>query len=110
MSLGLEAPTIVAKTVEVLDSLVLTGASKDSLSKGLTIWQFPALAPEDTDSLNKNLRSWEGLLTGNTVMLLADAKEILQVRKVLAPKSWLHACAQLEHWAVILTVVLGPGP
>jgi hypothetical protein len=37
-SLGLEAPTIVAKTVEVLDSLVLAGASEDSLSKGLTIW------------------------------------------------------------------------
>jgi hypothetical protein len=43
-SLGLETPTIVAKTVEVLDLLVLAGASKDSLSKGLTVWQFPALA------------------------------------------------------------------
>jgi hypothetical protein len=85
-SLGLETPTIVAKTVEVLDSLVLAGASKDSLSKGLTVRQFPALAPSDTDSVNESLCSWEGLLTGNTAMSLADAKEILLVEKVPPPK------------------------
>jgi hypothetical protein len=51
-NLGLEAPTIVAKTVEVLDSLVMAGASKDSLSEGLTIWQFPALAPANTYFVN----------------------------------------------------------
>jgi hypothetical protein len=67
-TLGLESPTIVAKTIEVLDSLVFTGASEDSLSEGLTIWQFPALAPADTDSVNETLRSWEGLLTGGMAM------------------------------------------
>jgi hypothetical protein len=61
--LCLEAPTIVAKTVEVLDSLVFAGASEDSLNEGLTIWQFPALAPADTDLVNESLRSWEGLLS-----------------------------------------------
>jgi hypothetical protein len=108
-SLGLEAPTIVAKTVEVLDSLVLAGASEDSLNEGLTVWQFPALAPADTDSVNESLRSWEGLLTGNTAMSLADAKEVLRVGKVAAPKSWLHACAQLEHWTVMMATLLGAG-
>jgi hypothetical protein len=92
-TLGLETPTIVAKTVEVLDSLVFAGASEDSLSEGLTIWQFPALAPADTDSVNETLRSWEGLLTGGMAMSLSDVKEILRVGKVGAPKSWLHACA-----------------
>jgi hypothetical protein len=108
-SLGLETPTIVAKTVEVLDSLVLAGASEDSLSEGLTIWQFPALAPGDTDSVNKSLRSWESLLTGNTAMSLSDVKEILRVGKVGAPESWLHTCAQLEHWTVVMATVLGAG-
>jgi hypothetical protein len=36
-ALGLETPTVVAKTIGVLDSLVLAGASEDSLSEGLTI-------------------------------------------------------------------------
>jgi hypothetical protein len=107
--LGLEAPTILAKTIEVLDSLVLAGASEDSLSEGLTIWQFPALAPADTDSVNESLRSWEGLLTGATAMSLADAKEILRVGKVSAPTNWLHACVQLEHWTVVLATLLGTG-
>jgi hypothetical protein len=108
-SLGLESPTIVAKMIDVLDSLVLAGASEDSLNEGLTIWQFPALAPADTDSVNESLRSWEGLLTGNTAMYLADVKEILRVGKVGAPKSWLRACAQLEHWTVVLALFLGAG-
>jgi hypothetical protein len=108
-SLGLKAPTIVAKTVEVLDSLVLAGASEDSLSEGLTIWQFPALAPADTGSVNESLRSWEGLLTGNTAMSLADVKEVLCLGKVGAPKSWLHACAQLEYWTVLMVPLLGTG-
>jgi hypothetical protein len=86
-SLGLESPTIVAKMIDVLDSLVLARASEDSLNEGLTIWQFPALAPADTDSVNESLRSWEGLLTGNTAMSLADVKEILRVGKVGASKS-----------------------
>jgi hypothetical protein len=107
-SLGLEPPTIVAKTVEVLDLLVLAGASEDSLNEGLTIWQFAALAPADTDSVNKSLRWWESLLTGNTAMLLADVKEVLRVGKVGPPQSWLHACAQLEHWTVIMATLLGP--
>jgi hypothetical protein len=84
--LGLESPTIVAKMSDVLDSLVLVWASEDSLNEGLTIWQFPALAPADTDSVNESLRSWEGLLTGNTAMSLADVKEILRVGKVGAPR------------------------
>jgi hypothetical protein len=108
-SLGLETPTVVAKTIEVLDSLVLAGASEDSLNEGLTIWQLPALAPADTDSVNESLRSWEGLLTGNTAMSLSDVKEILRVGKVGAPESWLHACAQLEHWTVMMATVLGAG-
>jgi hypothetical protein len=108
-SLGLESPTIVAKTVEVLDSLVFAGASEDSLNEGLTIWQFPALTPADTDSVNESLRSWEGLLTGSTSMSLADVKEVLRVGKVGAPQSWLHACAQLEHWTVVMATVLGAG-
>jgi hypothetical protein len=109
LGLGLESPTIVAKMIDVLDSLVLAGASEDSLNEGLTIWQFPALAPADTDSVNESLRSWEGLLTGNTAMSLADVKEILRVGKVGAPKSWLHACAQLEHWTVVMALLLGAG-
>jgi hypothetical protein len=98
---------VVAKTIEVLDSLVLAGASKDSLSKGLTVWQYPALAPANTDSVNESLRSWEGLLTGNLAMSLTDVKEILRVGKVGAPKSWLHTCAQLEHWTVVMATLLG---
>jgi hypothetical protein len=95
-SLALEAPTIVSKTIKVLDSLVFAGASEDSLSKGITVWQFPALAPADTNLVHESLRSWEGLLTGNMAMSLADVKEILGVGKVGALKSWLHTCAQLE--------------
>jgi hypothetical protein len=107
-SLGVEAPTIVAKAVKVLDSLVLTGPARmDSLSKDLTVWQFPALAPSDTDLVNESLRSWESLLTGNTAVFLADIKEILQVGKVGAPQSWLHACAQLEHWTAMMALLLG---
>jgi hypothetical protein len=83
--LGLKAPTIVAKTVEVLDSLVLAGASKHSLSKGLTVWKFPALAPADTNSVSESLRSWESLLTGNTAMSLTGVKEILRAGRVGAP-------------------------
>jgi hypothetical protein len=90
-SLGLALPTIVAKTIEVLDSLVFAGASKDSLSKDLTVCQFPALAPANTDSVNESLPSWKGLLTGNTVMLLADIKEVLRIGKVGAPRSWLDS-------------------
>jgi hypothetical protein len=108
-SLGLESPTIVAKTVEVLDSLVLAGASEDSLNEGLAIWQFPALAPADTDSVNESLRSWKGQLTGSTSMSLADVKEVLRVGKVGAPHSWLHACAQLEHWTAVMATLLGAG-
>jgi hypothetical protein len=108
-NLGLEAPTILAKTVEVLDSLVLAGVSEHSLSDGLTIWQFPALAPADIDSVNESLCSWEGLLTGNTAMSLADVKEVLRVGKVGTPKSWLHAWAQLEYWTVLLAALLGAG-
>jgi hypothetical protein len=108
-TLALETPTVVAKTVKVLDYLVFAGASEDSLSEGLTIWQFPALAPADTDAVNESLRSWEGLLTGNMAMSLSDVKEILRVGKVGAPKSWLHTCAQLEYWTVIMATVLGAG-
>jgi hypothetical protein len=61
-SLGLESPTVMAKMIGVLDPLVLAGASEDSLKEGLTIWQFPALTPADTDSINENLRSWKVLL------------------------------------------------
>jgi hypothetical protein len=107
-ALGLETPTVVAKTIEVLDSLVLVGASENSLSEGITIWQFPALAPADTDSVNESLRSWEGLLTGNMAMSLSDVKEILRVGKVGAPKSWLHTCVHLEHWTVMMATLLGP--
>jgi hypothetical protein len=109
--LGLKSSTIVAKTIKVLDYLVLAGASQDSLSEGLAIWQFPSLGPADTgtDSVNKSLRLWEGLLTRNMVMSLLDVKEILQVGKVGALKSWLHTCAQLEHWAVIMATLLGAG-
>jgi hypothetical protein len=107
-ALGLETPTVVAKTIGVLDSLVLAGASEDSLSEGLTIRQFPALAPADTDSVNESLRSWEGLLTGNMAMSLSDVKEILRVGKVGAPKSWLHTCVHLEHWTVMMATLLGP--
>jgi hypothetical protein len=53
----------------VLDSLVLARASKYSLSEGLTMWQFPALAPSNTDSVNESFRSWEGLLTGSCQVL-----------------------------------------
>jgi hypothetical protein len=42
-------------------------------------------------------------------MFLADVKEILRVGKVGAPKSWLHACAQLEHWRVVMALLLGAG-
>jgi hypothetical protein len=84
-------------------------ASEDSLNEGLMIWQFPALAPADTDSENERLRSWEGLLTGNTAMSLADVKKILLVGKVGAPKSWLHACEQLEHWTAVMVLLLGAG-
>jgi hypothetical protein len=42
-------------------------------------------------------------------MLLADVKEILRVSKVGAPKSWLHACAQLEYWSVLMATLLGTG-
>jgi hypothetical protein len=108
-SLGLESPTIVAKMIDMLDSLVLAGVSEDSLNEGLTIWQFPALAPADTDSVNESLRSWEGLLTGNTAMSLADVKEIIRVGKVGVPKSWLHVCAQLEHWTVVMALLLRAG-
>jgi hypothetical protein len=108
-SLGLSAPTIVAKMIEVLDSLVFAGASEDSLNEGLTIWQFPALAPADTDSVNESLRSWEGLLTGNMAMSLSDVKEILRVGKIGAPKNWLHSCAQIEHWTVMMALLLGTG-
>jgi hypothetical protein len=66
------------------------------------------LAPADTDSVNESLRSWEGLFTGNMAMSLSDVKEILRVRKVGAPKSWLHTCAQLEHWTVMMATLLGP--
>jgi hypothetical protein len=107
-SLGLESPTTVAKMIDVLDSLVLVWAGEDSLNEGLTIWQFPALAPADTDSVNESLRSWEELLTGNTAMSLADVKEIIRMGKVGA-RSWLHACAQLEHWTVVMALLLGAG-
>lgn len=70
------------------------------------MWQFPALAPSDTDSVNESLPSWEGLLTGNTAMSLADVKEILQVGKVGAPQSWFHACAELEHWTAMMALLL----
>jgi hypothetical protein len=42
-------------------------------------------------------------------MSLADVKEVLRVGKVGAPKSWLHACAQLEHWSVVMATLLGAG-
>jgi hypothetical protein len=91
------------------DSYMPTGASDDSLSEGLTIWQFPALASADTDSINESLRSWEGLPTGNTAMSLADVKEVLRVGKVGAPKSWLQACALLDYWTVLMATLLGTG-
>jgi hypothetical protein len=42
-------------------------------------------------------------------MSLADVKEVLRVGKVGAPKSWLHTCAQLEHWTVVMALLLGAG-
>jgi hypothetical protein len=97
----------MAKTIKVLDLLVLVGASEDSLNEGLPIWKFPALALANTNSINKSLHSWEGLLSGNMTMLLVDVKEILQVGKVGMPKSWLHACTQIEHWTVVMAMLLG---
>lgn len=29
--------------------------------------------------------------------------------KVGAPKSWLHTCAQLKHWMVVMALLLGVG-
>jgi hypothetical protein len=42
-------------------------------------------------------------------MSLTDVKEILRVGKVGAPKSWLHTCAQLKHWTVVMATLLGTG-
>jgi hypothetical protein len=64
--------------LEVLDSLVLASASKDSLSEGLTIWQFPALPPlTRIPPTSKSLHLRESLLTSNMAMLLAGVKEVL---------------------------------
>lgn len=57
-SLGLETPTAMAKTVKVLDSLVLAGASQEFLNEGLVIGKIPILAPNDTsNTVNENLCS-----------------------------------------------------
>jgi hypothetical protein len=42
-------------------------------------------------------------------MSLADVKEVLRVGKIAAPKTWLHACVQLEHWTVLMATFLGAG-
>jgi hypothetical protein len=106
-SLELSCPPSTAATVETLESLDLVGGSADSLETGLTIWQFPALAPAESDSLAANMRAWETLLTGGTSVPLAELKQLLKTVKVQAPTRWLHATVQIENWTVVMALLLG---
>ena len=79
----------------------------DCVNDTFKIFQFPDLSLSAGSEASKVTRIWDTDLDANTMTSYADAAALIKKQRIPPIFSWESSANMLEHWLVVVTVLLG---
>eukprot|EP00957_Ditylum_brightwellii_P159739 12157861-Ditylum_brightwellii.AAC.1 len=80
----------------------------NSMASGINPWHVLYLPASERDSTSSLVMMWDSALEQNTHITMDKWKQVLRNFKTFPPCHWQDAAITIQHWIVLLAVLLGP--